>query len=69
MFIECETNKFLSAVCCLLSFENGSRKTANFRRTFKYKHFLTKPTLEDDLCNFTDVQYKSLYKSEVLFGN
>ena len=49
--------------------QNCPRKVANFGITFKYKHFLIKPILEDDLCNFTDSQYKSLYKTAILFGS
>ena len=49
--------------------QNCPRKVANFGITFKYKHFLIKPILEDDLCNFTDSQYKLLYKTAIFFGS
>ena len=39
------------------------------RSFLKYKHYLIKPILEDHLCNFTDSQHKSLYKTEIAFGN
>ena len=39
------------------------------RSFLKYKHYLIKAILEDHLCNFTDSQHKSLYKTEIAFGN
>ena len=39
------------------------------RSFLKYKHYLIKPILEDHLCNFADSQHKSLYKTEIAFGN
>ena len=47
--------------------DRKKKKVANFGIIFEDKHFLIKPILGDDLCNFTDTQYKSLYKTTILF--
>ena len=65
-FAKCEINKFRLAPCLSFLFEIFPCKVDNFGITFKHEYFLITPILEDDLCNFTDSQYKLLYKTEIL---